>query len=939
MGDWRRLGEEIAVNGPALTASTLRLAIEDVLQRAERDSVRTPFIGIESQQSWKGAPEIRIDRGVALIRDCPSPLAFREALTEIPQENQFVVLVTRSSESDLGQDVLARIARSRLHSLDRSILLQDRFGATSIDPEVFKAGAGAGATGPSLADALLEVPSSVEWKAPGGVLDVGSAWTLFTQQQLRVDGDPTTVDGWIAWTADDAAAARFASLDGALRDALRAWLADRIGPIVRPLFALIEDGRADDVVPMGLALRVVPAPDEPAATESPALRDAAIRLESRLGGPVQSSWRLLWAEAAEKLVRRRRLDARDEEVDVHFRRAAELLEELGARDHAGASAILPIGFDARLQAVVAQLRGAVDRDAKATRAGLDAAFETLRAHERSRDPEANLDAIEMATRLGRWLLEQREKLPAAPGSFSAAATRQLAEGSFVDVARAAIVHGHSVPVVAELFRRLIERTTELREQQNAEFGRLLSGWLDTGSNDGVVPLEEVVTSVVAPLVDSAGVLLLVLDGMSVANFIELAPDLEERGLVEVLPTDARRLPGIAVLPTETKFSRTSLFCGKLVVGDAAAEKDGLAAHPALRAKGVEARVFHKDELVGADGVGLSEEVRRRLAQPSKNVVGIVLNAIDDWLAKGDQHRIHWDTTTIKPLDQILDAAREGGRYIVITSDHGHVVERDSTARPTADGEARYRPATKAAASDEVALRGRRVLAGERAGIVAPWSERVRYGQKRCGYHGGASPQEVVVPVTTWATDLQGAEKVGMKETTFAAPLWWSRWNADSLAPELPIEARAPAKRAKPPATTRRAADAEKAPLLFEAPKKVVEESSVAERVAREAAVGDWIERLFSTPLYAEQRKKAARLAVQDAVVVRILRELDRRGGKLSRIALARAAELPAARLQGYLAALQRLLSIDGYAAITEDAATETIELHRSILFDQFELKE
>ena len=31
-------------------------------------------------------------------------------------------------------------------------------------------------------------------------------------------------------------------------------------------------------------------------------------------------------------------------------------------------------------------------------------------------------------------------------------------------------------------------------------------------------------------------------------------------------------------------------------------------------------------------------------------------------------------------------------------------------------------------------------------MVAAWSEHVRYATKRVGYHGGVSPQEVLVPI-------------------------------------------------------------------------------------------------------------------------------------------------------------------------------------------------
>ncbi len=72
---------------------------------------------------------------------------------------------------------------------------------------------------------------------------------------------------------------------------------------------------------------------------------------------------------------------------------------------------------------------------------------------------------------------------------------------------------------------------------------------------------------------------------------------------------------------------------------------------------------------------------------------------------------------------------------------------------------------------------------------------------------------------------------------------------------------------------------------------------------------------------------------------RLLGTLDRRGGKLTSGALARALEFPPLRLSGLLAKAQRVLNIDGYAVLSRDDASDTVELNRELLLKQFDLVE
>lgn len=65
--------------------------------------------------------------------------------------------------------------------------------------------------------------------------------------------------------------------------------------------------------------------------------------------------------------------------------------------------------------------------------------------------------------------------------------------------------------------------------------------------------------------------------------------------------------------------------------------------------------------------------------------------------------------------------------------------------------------------------------------------------------------------------------------------------------------------------------------------------------------------------------------------------LDERGGRLTRTALATRLQLPLVRVGGFVAALRRLLNVDGYDVLHVDEASDTLVLNRELLAKQFEL--
>jgi len=147
-----------------------------------------------------------------------------------------------------------------------------------------------------------------------------------------------------------------------------------------------------------------------------------------------------------------------------------------------------------------------------------------------------------------------------------------------------------------------------------------------------------------------------------------------------------------------------------------------------------ARALPQGDLGDQQKTDVAGPVRAAIAAPDTRVVGIVLNAVDDFLLKSDQLRPRWGAGDVQLLLAVLAAAEEAGRVVVVTSDHGHVLDAGSEARNLGQSD-RWRPDDGTPAADEVVLAGRRVAAQHGGRIIVPWSERVRYGVKKNGYHG------------------------------------------------------------------------------------------------------------------------------------------------------------------------------------------------------------
>ncbi|HEX9937438.1 MAG TPA: BREX-2 system phosphatase PglZ, partial [Longimicrobium sp.] len=462
-----------------------------------------------------------------------------------------------------------------------------------------------------------------------------------------------------------------------------------------------------------------------------------------------------------------------------------------------------------------------------------------------------------------------------------------------------------------------------REDENRRFAERLAEWHHTpGREPGVIPIDRVLDDVVAPAAAVAPVLLLVLDGMGFSSFRQLYASLGEAGWQEWLAAGHDTRPvALAAAPSITRVSRTSLFAGRLLAGAASDERREIARHAGLvarsRAKRLP-RLFHKGDLTEGASAGLTEAVREALRDSEQQVVGIVLNVLDDSLTKSDQALPSWTVDRIRLLEPILFEARVAGRLLVLASDHGHVLDAESL-HLTGGDEERWRPYSEPIAPEEMVLAGPRVQAAVGAErIVVPWSERVRYVRRKAGYHGGASAQEMMLPLAVLAAWDRQVE--GWTVASERPPRWWS----PDEAPAAPIPALAPepSSRKKPRAPAVQ-------PSLFAEPAEV----------APAPPPTDWITQLLASDAFAGQRAIAGRAAPANDVVRAFLEVLDRHHGRMPRALLVRALGVPEIRIRGLLASLQRLLNLDGYPVVAVDEATGTVELNRELLRTQFSLEE
>jgi hypothetical protein len=674
---------------------------------------------------------------------------------------------------------------------------------------------------------------------------------------------------------------------------------------------LVSAKRTTDLLPVGLILDLLLRPDLKGHAD---IKATWVRLESWFGGqPIEPGAARSWANAARAVLSHlRQQQVALSSLTQIFTRLDDLLNELRIGDLALSSEHSPNGFELRIQRFAKDLAAAAKQGADPERElpKLTASLKNLSAHVLAEDHRQRVLRCEMAFRLARSL--GQPLFPSSAEHLDTLIETYTVEGGFLDWARSIVQEGDSDATLNKSFTALLSRVDTVCSTFEANFATSIAQWHQIGGppKPSFLPIESTLDRIVAPIAAKVPTLLLVMDGMSMAVFCELLGDLTERGKwLETLP-DHLPIPRalLATVPSITEISRKALFRGELkpepTPGETAAFESSERLHTAVGGA-LKPRLFLKGDLQEGREPGLSEELKDTISSKRCRLVSVVLNAIDDHLTGSDQVTPRWNTDYIRHLRELLQLAAESGRIIVLTSDHGHVLERNTTLKSGAGrGGDRYRLEGGAVAEGEISIQGNRIrdAIGEST-LTAAWSRDLRYASKKRGYHGGVSPQELVIPLAILRhlkNEVPGWSDVSPSPFR---PEWWS----------LNETARTPAQTPPPLSSP-------KQPDLFAQP-------------LTPSGTKPWITELLSGTVYSEAAKRGVRGVPVAAEVQRFLELLSERNGTIPRETLADGLKLPLVRLDGFVHNMARIFNIDGYEAVAVEAGS--VLLNVPILKKQF----
>lgn len=851
---------------------------------------------------WEAADTLDVDERTWHVRPCRSSLEIRETLAFRPANAPPLAILTNVGHNEIGSDVLARLFRRRLLDLDTWDPVLRAFGAQRLDARVARES--------WMAEVLLAgMPGEGYPKVASGTLDATTAWRHAVAQLLGVRAevvDPVVILGW---TLEPTFLTRWATLPDLQRAALVRWVASSAGPAGALALSFVASGHGADALPLGLIGGLLFRE----GARSTARAAAAVRMERFSTAEALSPAAASSLGRAAEAYLAQLTAAKPRQAVLVRARADQLMSELGAAEEAWNSAWSPLGYEQRLDRFSALLSAALTADdPEQGFKGAAAALEDLIKHDAASANDTQVTRARYALRLARYARLQG----APPVSFHEAVSQYSSDHSWADTARPLLYASEAHRAFGAVCERVAAAVLERRELFTLEFARLASSWFETPSPvGGTVLIEDVVRQVVAPVARHSPVLLLVVDGMSLPVARALTDSLTARAWNILLPgqenpSSPRVTAAIAALPSTTEICRTSLLCGALRRGAAADEVSGFAGNSDLLAasrRGQPPRLFHKADL--GPGPTLSPDVSTALADTDVRVVGAVINAVDDHLFKDDSVRPAWSLEYVPVLAALVDAARAAGRVVIMTSDHGHLLDLRLSERGSSASADRYRPGP-AAAFGEVVVRGPRLLSESKSLVLAA-SERVRYSSRKNGYHGGISPQEIVVPILLFAPE--GRRLDGYEETSVTPPAWWDVDARVATVATAPPKAQAEAKVKLP---------------LFDQP--VPSPTTVV--VTPEEP---WIGALLGSQVFEEQRRRALRAGVSNDRLRQLLSALASRGGKMTLSACAERLSMPAGRASSLVAAAGQLLNFDGYQTLFLDG--DDVVLDVALVKAQFQL--
>ncbi len=792
--------------------------IGDFLKKAFRASDHRPLFalfgeGDESVVDVEGAGRYR-------IVPTQNELELRIALPVIDEgADRIVFLVPWSHELPL--DIAGRFAKARVQTVGRSLRLQRMFDAASVED--------AAVVDPLALYVLRWGAPAQPMRASGGRLTREALWNGWLAASFGIETEGgVSLSALLAWAATDQRGQAFRKeLDvrnaADVGRALLAFLDAKLGKVGSLVWTAWEQGRGRALFEFAVLFEAL------ARAEDDAVRVwIKLNVKQTLGVELGADLRQYVSELGAAVVPALQwLDKRDGVsgqgstgqggtppgttgiVRAMLEGADARIDDESIRRAIVESPRLPSSWQARLEALGAALTLAAVSPAPASVAAASSALRRLELHQAFKDPArfSLFKRAEMAVRLATWLAARPDQ-KLANGSTPYAEVERLArwyadEGGYVDWARRR-ARGSSESAIGQGIQAVVAKADAARTELDLAFARALPEWVRANRPaEQVLPLDQAVARIAGKFLqenEARRVLTILFDGMAWAQAVELLQSMGSAGVPwGPLAWHREKVaqvgsgfypPTLAGLPTITEVSRAAFFAGYPMPpgprGDTSKDPERWAKHKTARAlidKASLPRLFLRAESHTLDGAA-SKEALSLVRDPDARIVALVINAIDSSLKSDSQQHHEWTVDSIKSLRELLDAAQEAGRTILMTSDHGHVPADRlvSAGGANTDGGARWRPwknATDPIADYEVgfvATKEGSVWAPAGAhGMVLLADDAHRYGgAAHAGEHGGATLAEVIAPTLLIGPDsaLLSEDDPALAMQAAYVPAWW-----------------------------------------------------------------------------------------------------------------------------------------------------------------------
>ncbi|MFW6086120.1 MAG: BREX-2 system phosphatase PglZ, partial [Myxococcota bacterium] len=780
---------------------------------------------------------VEVDGASVRVVPVRSEIELRERMPPLGADDERIAFLVPFTQ-DVPMDLAGRFALlGRVRRIGKEARLRRLFGAGEVD-------ASAGRS--PLVDYLLRPDCDRRYTVGSGRLTDELLWATWLRVDwgLETDGG-LALDALMGWAALDGRGERFREeMERAEATGVRAALLERLerwlGPAGPVVWRAWEQDRGRELLAYAVVFEVLADRDDKEVRFWTRMR-LKDRFDVQDEGAAFDVARVLGAEvgAALRYVAQQGPPGFDRMV---VKEADALVDMDDLRPHLRASTRLPSAWELRVETLGhALLEGASAPSPKAVARAHDA-LRSLEGHDRYKDPDQTqqVKQAEMALRLLAWLAvrpDRRVDPGNTPyGDVEALGRWYAEEGGYVDWARR-WARGVTAGGLKRGVEAVVAAADQARTELDRRFARALSAWVEAGRpSHQVVPIDHAVQRIAARFLEGhpeRRLLVLLFDGMAWAQAVEILRSMGQRAapwgplawhqMKEGRIGEAIHPVVLANLPTITEVSRSAFFAGKAMapgkklrteddpkrwLDNRHVEKAGGGAGPGL---------LLKAESHTAAG-GATQEAQSLVADESRRMVGIVLNAIDDAI-KGNAAVLtvqDWTVDSIASLPVLLDKAREHGRAVLMASDHGHVAAgRFETLKNVQGSGTRWRAWREGdpVHDGEVVFRADKTK-GVWApagfdGVALPSDEVCIYGGTTgAGEHGGATLAEVVAPCLLVGCedmpDDPARDDPGLAVRPAHSPAWW-HFDVAERPSVLPPKPEPPPKRPKKPVSDKQLA--------------------------------------------------------------------------------------------------------------------------------------